>query len=89
MVFVTATLLHFTASWAEAICAPHRAEVRAAATTLGCEVLERDVDVHPEDAQAYGVMNVPAVAVEGQQGRPPLVGARSAEDLIALLSEFA
>lgn len=32
------SLIHFVASWAEAICGPHRAEVRAAAKRAGLDV---------------------------------------------------
>jgi hypothetical protein len=80
------TLLHFTATWAEAICGPHRAEVAQAARVLGWDVQERDIDRDGSEAKAYGVLNVPAVAVEGQSDRLPLVGARSASSLVAELS---
>lgn len=79
-------LLHFTAAWAEQSCAPHRIEVSAAAVTLGCDVREVDVDAEPEQARAYGVLNVPAVAVEGQPELGALVGARSSTELVAALS---
>ncbi len=81
------TLLHFTAAWAEAICGPHRQEVAEAASTLGWPVREVDIDAEPEVCRSYGVLNVPAVAAEGQQG-PPIVGAFPAEQLILRLRDM-
>jgi len=79
------TLIHFTATWADGICAPHRSLVRESANLLGCELVERDIDKHPEDARHYGVLNVPAVAVMDHPEGDSVMGARLADDLVALL----
>jgi hypothetical protein len=80
-----AELIHFVAEWAEPICTPHRAEVAQAATQLGWTVRESDIDTEPDLCRQYGVLNVPAVAIEG---RPDSVvtGAFNAEDLVGRLS---
>jgi hypothetical protein len=82
---VAANLLLFTSTWAEAICSPYRADVLRVAAELSCEVIELDIDLHPAEAQFYGVLNVPAVATAGQSDWPPIVGARSAKELLAIL----
>jgi hypothetical protein len=79
------TLLHFTAMWAESICGPHRIEVREAASTLGWGLVECDVDVSGDEVRMYGVLNVPAVAIEGDP-TSTMIGARPCADLIAGLS---
>lgn len=79
------TLLHFTAAWADATCAPHRRQVRAAADILGAQVVEQDVDVHPATTRTHRVMNVPAVAVAERPDLPTIVGARTAADLVAIV----
>ena len=73
-------LLHFKASWAEAICSPHRSEVATAAGHLGLVVIEHDADLQIDLARAYGLRNVPSVAIEG---RPEtlIVGAVPADQL--------
>lgn len=77
------TLLHFTATGADAVCVPHRRAVAAAADALGgWTVWEVDIDAAPETAHAYAVLNVPAVTVEGRLGEAPLVGAQSTEALV-------
>lgn len=82
---MAANLLLFTSTWAEAICSPYRAEVLRVAAELGCEVTELDVDLHPADALSYGVLNVPAIATAGRLDWPVIVGARSTDDLLAIL----
>jgi hypothetical protein len=79
-------LLHFTATWAEPICGPHRIEVREAARTLGWTVVERDFDANADEARMYGILNVPAVAIEGDRSRPPVIGARPRAELVAELT---
>ncbi len=61
-----AVLIHFVASWADRICAPHRLEAAAAAHELGVELREADVDDDRDLVRAYGVLNVPAVVIEGR-----------------------
>lgn len=79
------TLVHFVASWAEAICGPHRAEVANAARTLRVSVLECDVDLDQDLARQHGVLSVPSVAILGNTGVTPVAGATSAHDLVRLL----
>jgi thioredoxin-like negative regulator of GroEL len=79
------TLVHFVASWAEAICGPHRVEVADAARVLGASVLECDVDLNQDLARDHRVMQVPSVAVLGDTSVNPIPGAQSAEDLVRLL----
>lgn len=62
---VATTLLHFAAVRAEEICGPHRVQVREAAAELDWQVVEADIDADQSAARTYGVMNVPAVAVQG------------------------
>ncbi len=76
------TLLHFTAKWAEGVCSPHRPVVAAAAQELGWAVREVDIDSEPETARTYTVLNVPAIATEGDVSAPPLVGARPADAIV-------
>ena len=76
------TLLNFTGTWADAISSPHRAVVAAAAQELGWAVREVDIDAEPEMAPTYTVLNVPAVASEGEVSAPPFVGARPAEAIV-------
>jgi hypothetical protein len=78
-------LLHFTATWAEAVCGPHRAEVAHAANALGWSVREVGIDREPETAKQYVVLNVPAVAVEGDRASV-VVGAVPRDRLVAALS---
>jgi hypothetical protein len=78
---MAATLLHFVATWAEPICAPHRAEVAEAARRLGASVIECDVGSDPDLAKAYGVLNVPAVAVDGNP-ETLIVGAVQADAIV-------
>ena len=78
-------LIHFTASWAEEICGPHRMEVAAAAKELGVGVREVDVDAEPALAKAYRVLNVPAVSVLDDLSNAPVVGAVSAQGLVDAL----
>jgi hypothetical protein len=59
------TLIHFTATWAEAICGPHRVEVADAADQLGLTVEECDVDSGSELVHQHRPLNVPAVAIDG------------------------
>jgi thioredoxin-like negative regulator of GroEL len=77
-------LLHFVASWASAICEPHRSEVAVAADALGTSVRTVDIDDEPELAMAYSILNVPAVAIEGRP-ESRVVGAQPAERLVAAL----
>ncbi len=79
------TLVHFVASWAAAICDPHRVEVADAARRLGASVLESDVDDDQDLARDHCVMTVPSVAVLGDTSLSPIPGAQSADDLIRLL----
>jgi len=74
--------LHFTAKWADRVCAPHRIEVAAAVARLGWAVREVDVDTEAKTARVHGVLNVPAVAVEGDADVEPLVGAHAADALV-------
>jgi hypothetical protein len=74
-------LIHFTATWAEEICGPHRAEVVAAAEALGTRVREVDVDADPALVRAYRVLNVPAVSAVDDISNAPVVGAHSASGL--------
>jgi hypothetical protein len=76
-------VLHFVASWAEPVCAPHRLEVRQAAERLGMSVREVDVDSEMQLAGQYGVMQVPAVALA--EPSTPYQGAISKTELIAEL----
>lgn len=76
-------VLHFVASWAEPVCAPHRVEVRQAAERLGMSVREVDVDQEMQLAGQYAVMQVPAVALEGIFNS--IQGAISKAELIAEL----
>jgi hypothetical protein len=78
-------LFHFTATWAVAICAPHRGEVATAAKRLGTDVREVDVDEEANLVRDYGVLNVPALAIEGRPSSL-VVGAFAAEDLVDRLS---
>jgi len=77
-------LIHFVASWAEAICGPHRAEVAVAAEELRLDVIESDVDQDRDRVRQYGPANVPAVAIEDDPGSL-LVGALSANVMVARL----
>ncbi len=81
----TPTLVHFVASWAEAICGPHRLEVAEAARVLGANVLECDVDQDQDLARRHVVMSVPSVAVLGDTSVTAVPGARPAGDLVRLL----
>lgn len=78
------TLTHFTATWAEAICGPHRVKVRAAADELGLIVHECDVDTGSQLVHDHGPLNVPAVAVDGKLGTLT-VGAFPADALVERL----
>jgi hypothetical protein len=78
------SLLHFTAAWAETICGPHRTEIARAAAALGLAVRHVDIDVDPELTTAYGVLNVPAVAIEGRP-HTLIVGAHSSDELVERL----
>jgi hypothetical protein len=82
-----AVIVHFVADWAEAICGPHRTEVAIAAERLGAVTRECEVDQNIEETRSYGVLNVPAVAIEG---RPESLvgGAVGADDLVARLQGF-
>ena len=82
---MAANLLLFTSTWAETICAPYRAEVQRVAAELSYEMTELDVDLHPAEARAYGVLNVPALATAGHSDWPLIVGARPTGALLALL----
>jgi hypothetical protein len=77
-------LLHFVASWASAICDPHRSEVARAADGVGTGVRIVDIDNEPALAIAYAVPNVPAVSIEGRPGSL-VVGAVPAERLVEVL----
>jgi hypothetical protein len=79
-------LIHFVATWAEPVCGPHRAEVAAAAQRLGLSVHESDVDAEPDLCRQYRVLNVPAVALQGQPGSR-IVGAVGADEIVTRLSE--
>jgi hypothetical protein len=79
-----AALIHFVASWADTICAPHRSEAEAAAHELGLTVREVDVDNEPDLAREYHVPNVPAVVIEGRPGTL-LVGAHPADEMVRRL----
>jgi hypothetical protein len=78
------TLIHFTATWAEATCDPHRSEVLEAADQLGLSVMERDLDSSSELVAEYQPLNVPAVAVEGKP-ESLAVGAFPADQLVERL----
>jgi hypothetical protein len=80
-------LIHFTASWAEAICGPHRVEVQAAADRMQAQVREVDVDEDQDEANAYRVMQVPSVAVSGDTEHAALAGAQPVEVLVEALRE--
>ena len=73
------------ATWASAICDPNQDAVREAANDLGLAYRTVDIDEFPDLAKAYGVLNVPAVTLEGDTTMPPIIGARRAPVLIALL----
>jgi hypothetical protein len=77
-------LLLFVARWAEPICDPYRAEVAATAEALGATVRECEYDDCPELVREYMVLNVPAVAIEGQP-QSLVVGAFDAARLLARL----
>ena len=79
-----AELLHFTASWAEPICAEHRRQVAEAAIELGLTVREVDIDLEPDLVRSYSIVNVPAVAISGDTGSV-VMGARLAGELVRLL----
>jgi hypothetical protein len=79
-----AALIHFVASWADAICSPHRSEAEAAAQELGLSLWEVDVDNDPDAAREYHVPNVPAVVIEGRPGTL-LVGALPADEMVRRL----
>jgi hypothetical protein len=79
-----AELLHFTASWAEPICAENRREVARAASELGLTVREVDIDRDPDLVRSYNILNVPAVAITGDI-RSVILGARLAGELVRLL----
>lgn len=83
---VATVVIHFVAPWAEPICGPHRAEVAEAAERIGAKVRECDIDKHWDEARAYNVTNVPAVAVEGRH-ESTLIGALGAADLIERLAD--
>lgn len=78
------TLIHFTATRAEAICGPNRAEVARAAEKLGMAVTECDVDSGSGLVQEHRPQNVPAVAVAGVPGSI-VVGAFPAVALVERL----
>jgi len=78
-------IIHFVADWAENICGPHRAEVATAAQQLGASVRECNVDLDPETAVAYGLPNVPAVAIDGHP-ETLVVGAHPSGELVRLLA---
>lgn len=77
-------LMNFVASWAEAICTTHRAEVVAAADQVGPQVRVADVGECPELALAHNVLNVLAVAIEGAP-EALVVGAVPAAELLERL----
>jgi hypothetical protein len=81
------TLIHFTATWAERICGPHRAEVAEAARQLGTTVVECDFDSGSGLVRQHRPMNVPAVAIDGKPGSL-VVGAAPAETLLQRLRPF-
>jgi hypothetical protein len=81
-----AELLHFTASWAEPICAEHRQQVAQAATELGLAVREVDIDQEPDLVREYHIQNVPAVAITGDTGSV-ILGARPSGELVRLLRQ--
>lgn len=81
-----AELLHFTASWAEPICADHRHQVAQAATELGLAVREVDIDQEPDLVREYHIQNVPAVAITGDTGSV-ILGARPSGELVRLLRQ--
>jgi thioredoxin-like negative regulator of GroEL len=78
-----AELLHFVASWSSD-CRSHRAEVDEAASQLGLEVVEVDIDQDPDTAQQFGVHNVPAVALRSEPGNL-VVGPEPSADIVARL----
>jgi hypothetical protein len=80
-------LIHFTATWAEPICGPHRIEVRAAADRLGAQVRDVDVDESQEEAKSYRVLQVPSVAIAGDTANAPIPGAQSRDLLVDALRE--
>ena len=82
-----ATLIHFVASWASAICDPHRREVATAAAELGLEVVEIDVDDDQDTARLFHVMNVPSVALGGFP-ESTVVGAVASKGLVKRLRPF-
>jgi hypothetical protein len=81
-------LIHFTATWAELICGPHRSEVLSAAEQLGAAVREVDVDADQDEARAYGVLQVPSVAVAGDHEHPPIPGAQPADRLVSQICKW-
>lgn len=81
------TLVHFVASWADAICGPHRGEVADAARRIGADVLECDVDQDQDLARRHNVMQVPSVAVLDDTSVGTVPGARPADDLVRLFSD--
>ncbi len=80
-------LIHFVAGWAEPICGPHRTEVASAVKRLGVTVRESEYDQAVEKVGRYGVLNVPAVAIEGSP-ESLVVGAFGADQLGERLQRF-
>ena len=75
-------LRHFTAGWAETICGPHREEVQRAAQALETIVIECNIDERPDLATSFGVLNVPAVALDDDPSTL-LTGARRAAEIVS------
>ena len=77
-------ILHFVAEWSGPT-RPQRLEVAEAASALGLEVIEVDIDQDQETPMRFGVQSVPTVALlsDGNDLLNIVVGSTPAGELVA------
>jgi len=79
--------LFFKAQWAAGICDIFRPTVQNVADRLGMRVREVEADDWPELCGEYGVMNIPATALDGRPDLRAIIGALEESKLFEVLME--
>src|SRR5262245_37828458 len=80
-------ILFFKAQWASGICDILRPTVQNVADRLGMRVREVEADDWPELCMEYGVLNIPATAVDGRPDLRAIIGALDESKLFEVLME--